>query len=177
MLGRRQRVRFLSGGTGTDSPASPPASPSPPVKTYCQGPRISFSRRKWSRLAGATRATAATGGHDSLAIVDKKPPWTRWRHPQNACVWLTQRVRVSRVAPASPWVGRPMSELRRSKVDNSFTPWRTRWQTLTTVSHSGDPEARSRRQFSIFGDPGGQRWQIDESFTPRRYGSQKSATV
>ena len=55
--------------------------------------------------------------------------------------WL-QRVRGS---------AGPASELQRSKVDDSFTPWRTRWQTLTTVSHSGDPEARSRRQFNIFG--------------------------
>ena len=115
--------------------------------------------------------TPTAFGHDSLGIVDKKPPWTRRRHPQSACVCFSQRVRVLRVAFLES-VGRPA--LWRSEIDDSFTPWRPPRQDLTTVSHTGNLEARSRRQCSALEVRGAK---LDDCFTAWRSGRQHVARV
>ena len=117
-----------------------------PQKCTASGGRNAFFPKEMVTTRRRHPQTPAAFGHDSLGIVDKKPPWTRRRHPQSTCVWLSQRVRGLRVA-ASESVGRPA--LWRSEVDDSFTLWRSPRQDLTTVSHPGNLEAKSRRQFNI----------------------------
>ena len=107
-----------------------------PQKCTASGGRNAFFPKEMATTRRRHPQTPAAFGHDSLGVVDKKPPWTRRRHPQSACVCFSQRVRVLRVAFLES-VGRPA--LWMSEVDDSFTLWRPHDKICRISSTSSAP--------------------------------------